>query len=135
MDISYNNCKKCVNWSQPMGFDGQQTWLSMYIWTFYLIPTKNVFIKLTPLSLMRSGQLANMKFCVYIWKFHALSIKIIFSEIATNSFPVGVGLLNLNSVHIWTFTAISNIPANNVFSEFGPNSTCWRDRGKTPIIQ
>ena len=50
-----------------------------------------------------------MKWCVYIWTFHELSIKIIFSEIATYSPTHWVRLLNLSSVHFWTFTVFSDI--------------------------
>ena len=50
-----------------------------------------------------------MKYFLKIWIFHALSFKILFSEMPINPFLMAVMLLNLSSVQFWTFNAISNV--------------------------
>ena len=52
----------------------------------------------------------------------AFFIKVIFNEIAIIPLPMEWQLLNLSSLHFWTFSAVSNfIQRNNFISELGPH--------------
>ena len=67
-----------------------------------------------------------------IWTFHALSIKIFFSEITTNPLAMGSVLPNLGSLQFWTLYSIFN---KKFLSEVGPSLTfvgenschCWEN--------
>ena len=61
-----------------------------------------------------------MKFCVQIWRFYVLSIKIILVNLPLTP----LHLVNIGFVHFWTFDAFP-------FSELGPTLHLG---GKTPII-
>ena len=64
-----------------MGQGFGKHYFSVYLRTFYAFPSKSDFNKLTPPNPVRSGKdWQKMMFCVYIGRFHALSIKIIFSK-------------------------------------------------------
>ena len=57
---------------------------------FMYFLAKNFFSKWTPPNPMGSGRgWQKMKFCIHIKTFHALSIEIIFNEIATNPLTHG----------------------------------------------
>ena len=78
---------------------------------------------MTPSNPMKSGGWQKMMFCVHIWTFYVLSIKIFFSEIATNP-------LTNRSCYTWVLYISGHLmqfPTNNHFSELGPNLSCCRE--------
>ena len=66
---------------------------------------------------MRNGGLGKIKFHVHVWTFHAIFIKITFSEIATSPLPTSF-------VHFWTFKAFSKMIS---LSELNPNFLCLKE--------
>ena len=68
------------------------TWIFCTDLIFCLFPRKNIYRGIDPPPhhyLSEEWGQAKVKFFMHIWTFHALSIKIIFSEIATNTLTYG----------------------------------------------
>ena len=88
---------------------------------FHVFPIKTIFSKLTVPKTMRIKVLAKLKFCVQIWTFHALEIKIILVILPLTPLPMGVAKPE--------FCAFVDIKCNFqeiIFSELGSNFTCLR---------
>ena len=77
----------------------------VWLWIFYVIPSKIIFSKLTPHNSPQSQSW--QKFVCRSGHLMHFPSKYVFSEIATNPLTHGgLGFLNLSSMHFWTFNAV-----------------------------
>ena len=113
-----------VHWPllHPCGAGIAKHGFCIQFWIFNTIPCQNLLVNWSPFLPYEESWWEKIKFCVQIWTFYVLSIKIIFSEMTTNPFPMGS---YVTEPELCVVLYVKSSFQQRYCSELGPSLTFW----------